>query len=231
MCKCQKEAKENKRIRQANKEQQEKLDKLIKNNLMDDKFRNSTFENWDFKKGTETMYNLGLNYAENFKDCKDKSLGFLIHGKPGNGKTYLSFCIANKLLQNFVPVIAASINSILDKLKDNYKFGNEAGEDFLNKLKKAELLILDDLGAEVHSERNISTIYNIIDARYRQGKPLIVTTNLDIKDLGKIYGIRTEDRILEMCTPVEYIGESIRAKNAKENISFLKKILYRKGKE
>lgn len=234
ICKCQKEAKEKKKVEQANKEKQERLDKLVRNSLMDNAFRNKTFENWDFSKGNKQMYDLGLRYAKYFKSCKDKRLGLLIHGTPGNGKTYLAFCIANELLNNFIPVMPVSINSILGRIKETYnKYGNEAEEDIIRVFKNAEFLIIDDLGTEVHTDWSVSMVYNIIDERYRQGLPLAITTNIELKNnnIAKIYGERTEDRILEMCTPIEYKADSIRAKIAKSNTKTLRDILYKDKEE
>lgn len=234
ICKCQKEAREKKKTEQANKEKQERLDKLLRNSLMDNAFRNKTFENWDFNKGSKQMYDLGLRYAKYFKSCKDKRLGLLIHGTPGNGKTYLAFCIANELLNNFIPVMPVSINSILGRIKETYnKYGNEAEEDIIRVFKNAEFLIIDDLGTEVHTDWSVSMVYNIIDERYRQGLPLAITTNIELKNnnIAKIYGERTEDRILEMCTPIEYKADSIRAKIAKSNTKTLRDILYKDKEE
>lgn len=45
------------------------------------------------------------------------------------------------------------------------------------------LLIIDDFGIERGTEYALEQVYNIIDARYRSKKPLIVTTNLTLTDL------------------------------------------------
>ncbi len=45
------------------------------------------------------------------------------------------------------------------------------------------LLILDDFGMERGTEYGLEQVYNVIDSRYRSGRPLIVTTNLTLEDL------------------------------------------------
>jgi DNA replication protein DnaC len=59
----------------------------------------------------------------------------------------------------------------------------------------------------------LEQVYGIVDARYRPGKPLIVTTNIPIDDIKKPVDLRLQriyDRIIEMCHPVEVKGQSRR---------------------
>lgn len=234
MCKCESIAYHQKELQEEAMKKQNRLEKLMSDSLMDEKFKKSTFQNWDFAKGSKQMCELGKRYAANFKECKGKGLGLLIYGEPGNGKTYLVSAIANELLVQFVPVICVSINGLLSRIQRTYnKWGKEAESDVIRGLCNADLLIVDDLGTEKQSDWSKSMIYNIIDSRYRSSLPFIITTNLNINPnqtngiLTELYGKRTEDRILEMCTPVLNKAESIRIGEAKKKTKLLKKILYK----
>jgi len=236
MCDCRVEKFNKLKQEDDAKEKQIQLEALIKNSLMDEQFKTSTFENWNFSKGSRGMYELGKRYANNFKECKKKGLGLLIYGDPGNGKTYLSSCIANELLKQFVSAICVSINGLLMRIQETYsKFGKEAETDIIKGLYNADLLILDDLGTENKTPWSKSTIYNIIDSRYRSKLPLIITTNLDVNPkqtngiLTRLYDRRTEDRILEMCVPMQNTGKSIRLEEAKVNTNLLNEVLYKEG--
>ncbi len=231
MCKCERDAYYAKELTEENKQKQMRLEKLIKNSLMDSTFHERTFENWDFSKGSKQMYNLGTKYAERFNELKNEGIGLLIHGEPGNGKTFLSCCIANRLLKSYTPVICVSINSLLGRIKETYsKWGGEGEDEILRGLGKADLLIIDDLGTENSTDWSRTTIYNIIDSRYRSKLPLIITTNLQIDTartggvLAELYGRRMEDRILEMCTPVKNSGKSVRLEEAKKKTEILKSL-------
>ncbi|WP_244990374.1 ATP-binding protein [Clostridium algidicarnis] len=232
-CACEIQAYNKKRRDEEVREKQQRLEKLMTNSLMDKKFKQSTFENWDYDKGTKKMYELGKRYSGNFAKCKEKGLGLLIYGEPGNGKTYLSSCIANELLKNMVPAICVSINGLLSRVQETYnKWGKEAEGDIIRGLCNADLLIIDDLGTEKKSEWSKSMIYNIIDNRYRSNLPLIITSNLNINPstpngiLTELYDRRTEDRILEMCTPVLNNQKSIRINQAKKKTEIFRSILY-----
>ncbi|NEZ46130.1 ATP-binding protein [Clostridium niameyense] len=226
ICDCiKREIEENEEI-QLNKEKQIRLKQIINNSLMDEKFKNSRFDNWDFSKGTKRMYDIGNKYIKGFKDMKKESIGLLIYGEPGNGKTHTVACIANELISRMVPVICVSINALLDRIKDTYnRFGNEGENTVLKSLVNADLLIIDDLGTEQNTDWSRTRIYNILDSRYRNELPLIITTNLPLNDLQGRYEKRTYDRLLEMCTPVFNDGPSIRVEKAKEKTRILKELL------
>lgn len=225
-CKCKREALEAKRVLEENKEKQIRLNSIIKNSLMDNSFRAKTFENWDYEKGNEKMHKIGVKYSNNFKEMKEKSIGLLIYGEPGNGKTFVSAAIANKLLDDMVPVICISINSLLSRIKETFNsWGKEAEDTIIKSLSNADLLIIDDLGTEQATEWSKTKIYNIIDSRYRNGLPLIISTNVALAELENKYDKRTYDRLLEMCTPIKNDGLSIRRKKAVEKTEILKNIL------
>lgn len=212
--------KEKKRIEMEDK--QIKLDKLKKYSMMDQNFLNSTFENWELTKTPQNIKEIGLKYVAKWEEIRSKNNGLLIWGVPGNGKSYLSFCIANALLEQYIPVIAISTIGLLNRIKDTYKkWGKEGETEIINSLNNASLLVLDDIGAEANTDWTKEKLYEIIDTRYRSHKPTIATTNLNPDELRiKLTGLdeidRTYDRLIEMCTPMELKGESKRRIIAQE---------------
>lgn len=58
------------KIEEENKEKQLRVRSIIKNSLMDEKFKSSRFDSWDFSKGTKKMYNIGFKYASKFSEMK-----------------------------------------------------------------------------------------------------------------------------------------------------------------
>lgn len=234
MCSCRKKEAEEEERKSKAMEKQIRLQQIFNNSLMTKEFKECSFEKWDHSLGNEKMYDLGIKYTEHFKEVREKNLGLLIYGTPGNGKTFLSGCIANALIKEFVPVVCISAIGILDRIKDSFgKYGDEGVQSILNCLDNAELLIIDDLGTENNTPWSRATMYQIIDARYRKKKPLIVTSNLTMQQLKKRYDEdcekekgRTYDRLVnEMCTPIENLAPSIRVEKGKEKTKVLGQIL------
>lgn len=213
------------------RQRQYRLDRLIENSMMDEQFKSCTFENYKVDKYNKKIYQLAKRYCEKWPEMLKNNIGLMFYGKQGIGKSYASFCIANYLLERFIPVVAVSSIALLERFKKNYNsYGNDGEYEILNQLKQADLLILDDLGAENDTNWVKEKLYEIIDTRDRQNKPLIITTNLTTQQLqekltGKDGVNRTYDRIVKMCQPIEVVGKSHRIEEAKRKNELLKELL------
>lgn len=224
LCKCESgKIKEQEKI-EKNKQKQMRLDKLKINSLMDRKFEECTFKNWKMDEANKRMYELAVKYTKNWEQMKKDNIGFILYGDVGIGKTYLVSCIANTLLEQYVPVIITSSIALLGRYKKAY-MDKQAEVTITNNLQQADLLIIDDLGAENDTAWVKEKLYEVIDSRYRDSKPTIITTNLTLEQLReKLTGedgvTRTYDRLLEMCYPIRLQGKSrrINAYNNKEKI-------------
>lgn len=224
LCKCESDKIKKQELIEENKQKQMRLDKLKINSLMDKKFEQCTFENWRLGEANKKMYQLGINYTNKWEQMKKENIGFIIYGDVGIGKTYLVSCIANTLLQQYVPVIITSSIALLGRYRKAY-MDKQAELIIINNLQQADLLIIDDLGAENDTIWVKEKLYEVIDSRYRECKPTIITTNLTLEQLReKLTGedgiTRTYDRLLEMCYPIRLQGKSrrINAYNEKEKV-------------
>ena len=167
-------------------------------------------------------------YVECWEEMKAGNIGYLLWGMVGTGKSYFAGCIANALMEQEVSVCMTNFALILNDLAASYKGRNE----YIARLCSFPLLILDDFGMERGTEYGLEQVYNVIDSRYRSGKPLIVTTNLTLEELQNpedTAHARIYDRLTEMCTPVRITGENFRKARAREKMEQLKTLL--NGKE
>ena len=232
-CKCDTKVYEQIKEQQDRSDKMRKLDSLKKYSLMDTYFERCTFENWKIDEINKSWYKLGKRYCEQWQEMKRSNTGMLLYGAPGTGKSYLSFCIANELLKQYVPVIATSSINVINRIYESYsKYGDEGEVEILNQFKNASLVIIDDLGAEhdgrTGKEKQI--IYSLIDSRIRANLPIIITTNLTPEQLkNKLTGsdgvARTYDRIVEACTQIEITGKAYRIENAKEKLNILRELM------
>lgn len=158
------------------------------------------------------ILNFCRNYARNFTG-EGKSI--LMRGATGLGKTHLSLAIANEVLQNGYYVVYVSAPSILTKLENShFDYNSTEEEHLLQTLGDCDLLIIDDLGTEFLTPFSKSTIYNIFNNRLLRQKPMIINTNLSVRELQDIYSQRFVSRIMGECVKLDFIGKDIRAQKA-----------------
>ena len=101
-------------------------------------------------------------------------------------------------------------------------------QEYLDSLNAYDLIVLDDLGAERSTSYMTEVVYNIIDARYRAGLPMIITTNLSGNDLlhpRDIAEQRVFNRILERCFPLEVRGPDRRQDTIRRDYGPMKRAL------
>ncbi len=155
------------------------------------------------------VYDSCVSYAANF-DLDSVSLYF--YGRTGLGKTHLSLAIANELIKKGYNVIYGSVITFFNQIEKE-KFGRESSDiDTTNILTEADLLIMDDLGAEFTTQLTTSILYNIIDSRILKGLPTIINSNLSPSDLKDRYPESIVSRILGTFSVIEFNGSDIRQK-------------------
>jgi len=141
-----------------------------------------------------------LNASRNFVEKLLKgepTKGLYLSGPIGSGKTLLAAIIANEAIKAGKDVLFVVVPEFLEKVKQS--FGEESDGYLMDKALKAELLILDDLGAHNYTEWTINTLYLIINHRLNYERPVIITTNIGLEDLESYLGERTTSRIFELC--------------------------------
>ena len=149
------------------------------------------------------------SYVRRFSEFKKAGKGLILFGGVGTGKTFLASCIANELIDNGIPCLVTNSARIINTIQGMY----EGKQKYLDSLNEFDLLAIDDFGIERNTEYVNELVYNIIDARYRSGKPMIITTNLKYSDLHNTDDIskaRIYSRIIDMCLPVLVSGEDRR---------------------
>lgn len=178
--------------------------------------------------GTVPQLEQAKRYVAHWEEMREQDLGLLFWGRPGNGKTFAAGCIANALLESedlHAPSVRmTTFGTILNQLPG---MTAQDKEWYLDGFRTCDLLILDDFGMERRTEYAQEQVFNIIDGRYVSRKPLIVTTNLSLNELKHPEGLvqqRIFDRVLEMCMPVCFDGESLRRDKARAKMQLYKQL-------
>lgn len=156
--------------------------------------------------------NICNNFIENFDNPDESNLLFC--GNSGLGKTFLSSCIANEIIQKGKTVLYQTAPIMLDNIID-YKFG-KTDNNILKTISTVDLLIIDDLGTETKNSLKLTELFNIINSRLlNQNNKItktIISTNLSLQDLYRTYEERILSRIIGNYKACYFYGEDIRIK-------------------
>lgn len=146
------------------------------------------------------------NYAYNFTPSINS---ILMYGATGLGKTHLSLSIANEVIKRGYGVIYVSAPALVQKLEKEM-FSRDKDDYLFNMITDCDLLIIDDLGTEFHNQLSVSNLYNIINSRMLAHKPTIISTNLSMAELEKMYTARLVSRISGESQKLNFVGDDIR---------------------
>lgn len=164
-------------------------------NDIDKTFTN--FETWNNE--IKNMKDKTTSYYLQFENIKvDRNNSILLSGKSGCGKTHLSLALANNLMKNkAVAVVYMPYRDTVTKIKQNM-LDAEYYKKILSKYQNADVLLIDDLCKGKVNDSDVNIMFEIINHRYLNHLPLIISTEFDqrkLLDFDEAIG----SRIYEMC--------------------------------
>lgn len=173
--------------------------------FLDDTLKRATFDSYQTT-DAETVHNkeMALGIARQY--YKGATYNTILTGKAGTGKSHLSMAmlkVVNEFSDPYRKCLFVSLDELMRRIKDSF---NNKGSYYTERrmidlLTEADLLVLDDLGAEtgaVTTDRTATdfttrTLYAIINGR--MSKPTIITTNLNSRDMAKVYDSKLISRM------------------------------------
>ncbi|MDR3215645.1 MAG: ATP-binding protein [Bacilli bacterium] len=191
---------------------------LVKQENINYKFTNIIYTTFDLHEDLPSIKHIEINndrsaiikYINNLKLNKEHHQALYLYGPPGVGKTYIMMSILNDALLNNQLCALINISDLAQNLR-GYLFSDDKNDNklfhvILNKLKKVEVLFIDDIG----SERSDSIIrdeilFPILDYRMQHQLLTYFTSNIKQTDLAKQYRVSNKnvvepikgDRLLE----------------------------------
>lgn len=173
----------------------------------------------NYRENAQKVYSLASSFVQRFNSEK-LSQGLIIEGPIGSGKSYLLGSIANALIDRGIQFRYIVYSDLLQQIRSSYNQNNPETDEkqILSTVQQIPVLLIDDLGTEKATEFASSTLYQIIDRRYREEKPIIISTNYSIRNLKNrfpVMGERIFQRLLEMNKYLELAG-NVRVKKIEE---------------
>jgi len=158
----------------------------------------------------QTIYRYAMQFVTEFDNEFDN---LLLYGEPGLGKTFVCHCIAKDLLDAGRTVLYQTAPRLC-KVLENYRFNRDAmaePDEMLAAVDEVDLLIIDDLGAEIPTVVTSAALFDIINQRLLARKHTVISTNLTPTALGAQYSERLVSRLFNY-KMIKFFGEDIRVK-------------------
>ncbi len=202
-------------------------------------YRGSTFENYETADRDQHGYT--LNQAKYIVEkfvhsypADTRGVGLLLTGTVGTGKTHLAICVLKALIGRGATGCFYHFGDLIKQIQNSYNNSVRSTElEILEPILRAEIMVLDEMGASKPTDWVFDTIAHILNTRYNERRTTIVTTNyanrepvltpgrplsvfeeareaLRNETLGDRIGERMRSRLQEMCMPVEMIGPDYR---------------------
>ncbi len=131
-------------------------------------------------------------------------------GMPGLGKTFLSTAVAKAVIDNGYDVIYETANKIFSTYQRAQFEQDEKARTDIEEYLSIDLLIIDDLGSEFTTSFTVTALFNLINTRLIAKKPMIISSNLSLNDIGDKYDERILSRISGEFTSIYFFGNDIR---------------------
>ena len=139
-----------------------------------------TLDSFVVRTGTEEAYRWAVSLAADKEEIK----WLILLGHVDQGKTHLAIGIARRWLERGIPAKYKFVPILLDDLRQGYQpEARISYDDEFNILKSVPLLVIDDLGAESKTIWAQEKLDTIVDYRYANALPLVVTSQLSVKQL------------------------------------------------
>lgn len=162
----------------------------------DNKKSFKNFEAWNEE--VKDMKTVATNYFLRYENIKnERNNSILLVGQPGSGKTHLSMALANNLIKKGKKVIYMPYVKTMTEIKQNVS-NSDIYKSLMDKYKNAEILFIDDLLKGKTTEYDVNVLFDIINHRYINNLPMIISTEKDINnflDFDEAIG----SRVYEMC--------------------------------
>ena len=155
----------------------------------------------------ERNWNYCREYARQFSQGAGN---LLLSGSTGLGKTHLALAMGSAIGAQGYSVCYETAIALFDKFQKARFTPSEEAMAMAEKLENCDLLIIDDLGTEMPGQFVTATLYGLLNQRLLSGKPMIITTNLNVEETSKRYSPQIASRLYGEFTRLTFLGTDIR---------------------
>ncbi len=178
----------------------ERAKELMERSGLSSEFLKKSLDNFDTRKEPVLVNakNKAAAYIKNFKEIRHGSHNSIMFcGQPGSGKTHLGTAICSSFISMGIPVVYMPYRNAMTKIKQHILDEAVYSKELIRYM-DAPVLYIDDMLKGKLTETDVNVMYEVINYRYMNNLPLIISTEKDLEAL-LVFDEATGSRIIEMC--------------------------------
>lgn len=152
------------------------------------------------------------NYVKTWDDKLATGDSLVICGNAGTGKTHLACAMAKDIINQGATVTYTKSADIFRRVKDTYSHSDETVTQIYDELRQVDLLVVDEIGRNLGSDTEKMILFDIINARYEDCKPIILISNLCADETQNYITGAGFDRMREIAIFISLEGKSYRGR-------------------
>ena len=142
--------------------------------------------------------------CERITDIIKAGHSLILCGPAGTGKTQAAMLVARAAARHHYRIRVTNVGRLASRIRAAYSDDSTTEEYETRELERADLLVLDDVGAGESGEAKVERrlLYFVLEARQNARRPTVVTTNLTAAALKEFLG----DRLMNRLMPAEVVN-------------------------
>lgn len=165
------------------------------------------------RENMEELYHVAQEFVRDFGTGPPRNL--LFYGPVGTGKSFLCHSIAQALLERGRPVVyrtAYQLTELFQSVRFATSQDRAAREAPLERVKDADLLVIDDFGTENINTMTVTWWFELLNDRMLLSRSTILSTNLELEEIKRAYSERIFSRLFAHYELYPVYGDDLRLK-------------------
>jgi DNA replication protein DnaC len=178
------------------KNKQAQITRYLADSCIGVRFKGKSFTDYNpVNKAAEQALDVCRSFSASFRANSGTNMIFV--GSPGTGKNMLSAVIGQDIIKRGFSFLHTTALKIVRRYKDSWKQPGVTEEQVLRYYTTPDLLVIDEIGVQFGTVTEQLYLTELINDRYEAMKPIIMLSNLTIKQIEDAMGVRSMERFQE----------------------------------